>query len=61
MRTTDSSIPGEVDPDGNVTIQVASKRIARLVQLGVHVERAARLKQAHRRMVRESRRRNRSK
>lgn len=52
---------GVVGDDGRVTIQVASKRIARLIELGVHVERAAKLKAARRRIERASRRRNRSK
>lgn len=43
-----------------MVIQVPNKRIARLVQLGIHVEKAAKLKAVHRRMTRQSRRRNRS-
>lgn len=50
---------GVVDRDGNVTIQVADKRVARLVQLGVSVEKEARLKAARRKMTRLSRRANR--
>lgn len=52
---------GVVGEDGSVVVQVSNKRIARLVQLGVHVERAAKLKAIHRRMTRQARRRNRSK
>ena len=57
---SDRTTEAVVDPEtGSLTIQVANKRIARLVQLGVHQERAAKLKQARRRMERQARRRNR--
>ncbi len=54
QRTT----PARVE-DGRVIIDVPNKRIARLVQLGVHAERAAKHRQMRRRMERASRRRNR--
>lgn len=63
MRELDprGTTPGTVEDDGKVIVQVPNKKLARLVQLGVHQERAARMKQAHRKATRESRRRNRSK
>lgn len=61
MRLDTSTTEGVVGDDGKVTIQVSNKRIARLIQLGVHVERASKLKAARRRMERQARRRNRRK
>lgn len=55
----DPTTEGVVGPDGSLTIQVANKRIARLVQLGVAAEREAKLKATRRKMARQSRRRNR--
>lgn len=56
----DGTTEGVVDREGGgVTIQVANKRIARLVQLGIGVEKEARLKAARRKMQRQSRRTNR--
>lgn len=54
--TTDAVVDRET---GSVVIQVANKKIARLVQLGVGVEKAQRLKAARRKMQRQSRRANR--
>lgn len=51
--------PGVVGDDGSVEIQVANKRIKRLIELGVHVEKTARLKAARRHIQRQSRRTNR--
>ena len=48
-----------VDENGNMVIQVPSKRIARLVQLGVHVEVAARKREQRRKAQKQSRKRNR--
>jgi hypothetical protein len=57
-RTT----PATVNPEtGELVVQVPNEKIARLVQLGVHAQRAERHKQVRRRMERQARRRNRRK
>lgn len=54
-------VPASVDEGGGVTFMVPNKRVARLVQLGVHAERAQRQRIARRKAQRLARRRNRSK
>ena len=53
--------PARVEPDGSVIIQVPNKKVARWVQLGIHVEVEQQRRAARRKAQKLSRKRNRRK